>query len=1702
MIKHTSIRDSLYHWQQEVPQKPAFFFLDQGETIDQTTTYAELYQGALDRAQALHQALKGQYQKPVLMLYPPGMEFIMAFLACQLSRTIAVPIFPPRSSRHLDRLVNVVLDSGATTVLTVAEEQGKIEEWIAKFGASFIQVIATDTLEPISEEVALELPRSEDVSFIQYTSGSTGRPKGVTITNENLMANELMIQKMSQLSPEDVLLNWLPFYHDMGLIGNILFNIYNGSTCYLMMPFDFIRKPVRWFRAISKYGVTVSGGPNFAYDLCVEKVEPTELNGVDLSRWKVAFNGSEPIRPETLEQFSAKFAPWGFQSEAFLPCYGMAEATLFVSGGGRKGFHIVDTKTWAAQSGERGFESGSIERIVASGKIWWDDIDVQIVDPDTQAVCPAGRIGEVWISGKSVTKGYWRAEKPVLQSLNGRDYLPTGDLGTIHNNELFITGRIKEMIIIRGQNFYPYDIEKIVAQAHPAVNNNGVAAFAIEQDQEEKLILMIELKRDYLQDHDAEDIFRAVQKAVSNFLNIRAYDMLLLKPFEILRTSSGKIMRVKCRKKYLKGDFSEYPSKRQLMEREATEADTVPAGREALQNLLATAVEQLIGEAPPADWTTAPLIDLGLDSLHLVSLSNTLFEAYGVEVDVGLLFEGATLADLEKALFRDDHQSDAAEAQVPEPGALSANQKSLWYLDHIHPEQENNVGLFLEVRGPFQLADWTTALAQLIDRHASLRTSFHDRQGQLLGVVAEAAGAVEVVSLPPLAPERLEVELLAAFNAPLALDRSPALRLIVAERAPDHHAVALVTHHLHADGWSLVILLRELATLLRGAVLNAPPPSYATFVAAEKAALQGPDFARALRYYQNLFELDFQQARFLQSSYPHRANSGQGVLRFPMDRGPVQQLATELGVSPFLLLLGIYHWLLSIYHHTDTVVSASPVARREAGRWARTVGYFSNLQYLRSTVDHEGSFRDLVLALQAQFRESYAWQALPYARLVERVFDRQEVEKRNLLHQFLFTYQSLRAFPEYQKLYGEAGLDCGAMNWRSLDLPQQRNVFQLSLEVFDDGRQLWAYLKFQNPAAEGILTEFWENFQQLLQHLPQRVDEPLRTVRRLAPAQEERVLAWSRGSARSAPTSSHIVPAFEQSVRQHAERPALRFEGTSWTYEHLNRQANQLAHYLRERGELEPEDLVGLRLEPSPWLIASLWAILKCGAAYVPIDPNYPADRQQWLAEDARCKLVIDAALLETFQAQTEAYATDNLELDLRGDQLAYVLYTSGTTGRPKGVLIEHHSLLDYSQTVVDHFALRAEDRVIQQSSISFDTMVEEVFPTLLVGGELLLLRHGGKDLEALLHGIESEGATVLSTTPLVLDALNQKLTSPHQLRLLISGGDQLEDRHLTKFLDWELPVYNTYGPTETTVCATYGKVDSAASARSIGRPITNKSVYLLARDGQLAPPGVEGELYIGGSGLARAYWQRPELTAKRFVVHPEPKGRVYRSGDIGRWWPSGEIEFLGRVDHQVKIRGHRIELAEIEYVLSAHPALSNALAVAAPLAGKGKVLVAYYLPRAEVSPSDLRQFLQSQLPSYMVPSYFLPIEQLPLSANGKIDRKVLVLPEELALLRQQNYVAPTNEVEEKLVAIWSEVLQLDPQQIGTQDDFFELGGESLLLMKVRNAVENHFGVKVEIATFLRAFNIQAIAAYLDSVQWLLAGDTETSNPENEIIEI
>ena len=1792
----------------EKPDQTAYVYLQDGENESGRLTFAELDNRA--RAIAARLQSMGMTGERALLLYPPGLDYIVGFFGCLYAEVVAVPASPP-TRRQQSRLLAVINDATPAVIMTTADLAAKYrnefermaERNVACGSDAYVAIkassrdegvaptipgpvwFATDNLEvEFAESWVKPALSADNLAFLQYTSGSTGDPKGVMVSHGNLMANQEAIKQGFGHTERTTVVGWLPLYHDMGLIGNLLQPLYLGATAILMPPMAFLEKPIRWLRAISNYQANTSGGPNFAYDLCLRKVAAEQMQGLDLTAWTLAFNGSEPVRAATMEGFAEKFADCGFRRESFFPCYGLAEATLFVTG------EKLPTVEFAMRT-----KANQEVRSTSCG-VTSACHEVRIADPETGASCTEGEIGEIWVTGPSIAKGYWNRpeeseqtfrarlvdktgmDRSILDSLshkkenNTQPFLRTGDLGFLDNGQLYITGRIKDLIIIRGRNFYPQDIEQALTEEIPAFIPDSCVAFSITYEDEEQLIVVAEITRAAMRSGDYEAIAAAVRKVLAEVCELAAAELVLVQPGTVPKTSSGKIRRQPCKQMYLENSLpvlfrsgdqtpvkyspvGEQAGLKVLEESSLTPSPeyqilqqallAVPQAQRALLigRFLSNKIARLLKVEESALSTDSPLRSLGLDSLKAVELKQATDELLGIDAPLSLFLSDDSLEKIAEKLSETTESTDGCAVHTdPSTGIeqdersplynsdLSSTQFSMWTMQQLEPNSiVYNLHLALRVDGEVVQERLWQAFHYLTERHAMLRTLYRaDANDEIIQQVlptSELPNFFTAINASAWPESQLQDDMARRAREPFDLATGPLLRITcyahgkpglqndpLSSRVGNKqslptetcHTLLICAHHIAVDLWSVLILVSELKAIYaelssgREPLLNNLNSNYTDFVAWQRHYLKSAACDKAWTYWHRqltgelpLLSLPTDNLRPTVSDY-----RGASVA-FRLNRGKTEQLkelAGQHGVTLFALLLTAYKVLLHRYTHQKDLIVGVPSSGRSQLRFAPVVGNFVNPLPLRSHPSGDKPFSAYLAEVNDTLLSALEYQDFPFSLMVERL-QPERVADHWPIYQTLFVLQQAQTGIDTGLAQLALGEDGAPLLWddrkmQPLSLCQRIERFDLKLMVAECGDGLLLSFQYRSDLfTVETVDRIAAHFHNLLEGVMANPEARIASLPMIGDKERKKLLYEWNASVQPFSEDSCMHQLFEAQTARTPNVDAIVYNGERLTYDELNVAADNWAHHLITLGVC-PDARVGICVERSVNFIIGILAVLKAGAAYVPIDSDFPAERVAHMLCDAgvevlltqsglykTAKLPVSARLnMDEAQGPTIASIADKRPR-VMPDHCAYVIYTSGSTGQSKGVAISHRSLVNYTQAIAGQMQAEAGLQYALMSTPAADLGNTVLFASLVSGGCLHILDHDTTtDGRLVASYIERNPIDVMKIVPshfaALFDSAEGKNIVPR--RTLIFGGDVLQNTLIARVaaLSPECRLFNHYGPTEATIGALVYPVEMQGNASDapipIGRPIANSQTYILNENLEPVPVGVPGELYIGGIGVAQGYLNRPDLTAERFIPDPfagletgegaksaaatlKPQAisgkRLYRTGDLARYRSDGLVEFLGRADHQLKIRGFRIEPGEIEAHLCAHPEVSGATVSVWENSPGIKRLAAYIVPVGVESDQEaLRIYVRNALPDYMVPSAFIFLKKLPLTANGKLDRKALPKPDPGSCVAHQ-YVEPRNDAEAALAAIWAEVLRV--ARVGIHDNFFSLGGDSILSIQM-----------------------------------------------------
>ncbi|AZD29879.1 non-ribosomal peptide synthetase [Pseudomonas chlororaphis] len=1702
----------------------AFSYLDDGESVSQTLTFAQLDQQA--RSLAAHLQRHTQPGDRVLLVYPPCVDYIVAFYACVYAGVIAVPALSPANAKTLPRLHLLAVDSQPALALTIASVLGGLERMaaVSETGQLLQDLtwLASDTLMDASAQWHCPPTGASDIVFLQYTSGSTGAPKGVMVSHANLLANVELSRQTYGIREQDVFVSWLPAHHDFGLIGAIILPVYMASHCVQFPPSAFVMRPYRWLKLICDYRARITGGPNFAFQLCVQRISDEQKRTLDLSSLEIAVNGAERIRPATLRSFVEAFAPCGLQPQAMVPAYGMAESVLLVTANMKTAAgHLAKIRSISKSALENGevkpqLHAADAVETVATGSEFTGSHRVGIFHPESARRLAPEQVGEVWISGPSTARGYWQREEEsrVFQARAEDDEHPwfrTGDLGFLSDGDLYITGRLKEVMIFSGRNIYPQDVEMTVEAMDPAFRANGCAAFAIEDGETSQLVVVQELEA--RQQADTATLVARLQAELAERHEIFDLSALLLvKTGAIPRTSSGKIQRSRCRQLFQATEIKTlWAWTREHQAQEPDAPDTASHG-DIEERLLP--VWQATLDRQDISYSDSFFL-LGGHSLLATQMMMEVRRLFDVELPLSTLFHSPSLRALAGAIATAKSQAGPALPAITRAAGndalpLSYAQQRFWFLDQYQPDNPfYSLPLALTIDGPLDGATVQQVLDLLVARHAPLRTRFESTGGLLrqniLARLDVPVSRVDFSQYGDAAAARITAAIRDEAYQPFNLAQGPLIRARLLQSAPQRHVLLLTLHHIICDGWSSKVLLNEFSALYEALVQGRPSPlaplaiEYADYTVWEQRHLAGPWLEEQLAFWRTYLE-GAPLALDLQTDFARHENHAQAgdVRKMEVPQPVVHQLETfarEHNATLFMVMVSAMNVLLHRMSGQDDFCIGVMSANRPQGTEG-LVGNFINVVPLRSRISGDECFAALLDSTAYQLLDTYDRQ-IPFELILKHLVPSRQATGTPFA-QVVMNFHNELAEPQQPLARGERGSIAIAGHHPSTI---NHAAFELKVEVQAAGDSLEIAFEYNKGLySPSSIERMMRHFLTLLASATAQPRLPVRNLALLADAEQRQLISQWNDTQRDFPAHQTLHQLFQQQVERSPDAVALVFEEQQLSYAQLNARANQLARQLIALGVM-PDSRVALCLERSPQMVVALLAILKAGGAYVPLDPGYPADRLAYMLEDSSPVVLISQQelrhclpqhsvptfWLDAAQPAIARYSTANLDI---GDArcLAYCIYTSGSTGRPKGAMNAHGAVVNRLLWMQEQYGLSVTDRVLQKTPFSFDVSVWEFFWTLLHGARLIICKPEGHKDPAYLQGIiEQHGVTTAHFVPSMLQAFlkSVKPLASHSLRQVFSSGEALPVAVANQFLE-DYPrtrLYNLYGPTEAAVDVTHWEClpGYRHPLVPIGRPVANTRMYILDDALQPVPVGVIGNLYIAGVQLARGYLGRPDLTAERFIPDPYDRDgrRMYLTGDRGRYLPSGDIQYLGRIDHQIKIRGFRIELGEIENALLHCPSVREAVVVPRTDALGDPCLVAFITSSApDINNAQLRQQLGKSLPDYMLPSFFVRLDALPLNANGKIDRQALPATGHYANAPAEPYLAPATATEKTLVEIWQEALK--HPRIGVNDSFFELGGHSLLATQILARTQELFSVSPPLKLMFESPTIAAMAAHID----------------------
>lgn len=1596
-----------------------------------TLTYRELNQ----RANNLARQIQKQAVVPdtiVGIMVDRSLEMVIGILAILKAGGAYLPIDPQYPNERIEYMLQ---ESEAKILLTQDDCIDDID-----FSGTTINIQDQTVYSGDGTNLA-NVNTPQDLVYVIFTSGSTGKPKGVMIEHQNV-ANLIQFEHAkTNVDYRTKILQFASISFDVSF-QEIFSTLLAGGQLYLVSQERRDQIP-KLFEYVDEEGIEVLFLPTALVKYIFSE---TEYSGHLPESVKHIIAAGEQLI------VSAKLREYIQKHQIFLHNhYGPSET------------HVVTTLTMSPNK--------EIADLPTIGRPI-DNTQIYIVDRDRQ-LQPRGIMGELCIGGKSVGRGYLHradfTEEKFIPFIDGTRLYRTGDIARWkEDGTIEFLGRMDQQVKIRGFRIELGEIEGALLN-HKQLRE--VVVIDHKDDQNNRCLVAY-----YVADSEL------TVSEFRDFLSQKLPDYMIpgyfIKLTQIPLTSNGKVNR----RALPKPDGKIVTGAEFVAPRNAVEERLSKIWAELLQ------VEKV--------GILDHFFELGGHSLKATVLTARIFKEFNVEIPVQQIFKTPTVQALAAVIGTTQKSVYASIEPVEERNCypVSSAQKRLFILHQFEPQSTNyNMPGAMYIEGELDPVAFCKAFEELIQRHESLRTSFHTLDGEIIQIVHQT---VDFAVLRDATTEENLNDVIADFIKPFDLSQAPLLRVGLIKLA-ERYLFLYDLHHIISDGVSMNLIITDFINLYQGKELPELRIQYKDFAVWQNALFQSEQIHEQEKYWLETFAGTIPVLN-LPTDYPRPVvMSFEGAtLTFEIGQmltDQLKQLALHHGATLYMVLLAAYNLLLAKYTGQEDIVVGSPIAGRPHADLEKIIGMFVNTLAMRNTLQSNHTFVEYLATVKEKAVKAYENQDYPFEKLVEQLHLERDLSKNPLFDTafaFLNTdrveivLDNLKFIP-YQFAGVQAKLDL------TLHAGETAHGIHYSFEYCTE--------LFKQETIARLAKHYVHLLQTIIAHPEWKLAE----MELISELEKSQILNEFNNTFVEYPKTKTIHQLFEEQVQLRPEKVAVAFEGVSMSYQVLNAKANQLARVLRAKG-VGREQVVAIMSDKSLEAIIGVLAIIKAGGAYLPIDIEYPPTRVEYMLNDAGAQLLLTQRdFVEKYQfagetidlADAQLYQGDdsNLEQINQPDDLIYIIYTSGSTGNPKGVMVQH---INVNRLISNSNMLTITDseRILQIGSLAFDASTYEIWSALLNGASLYLIRKDDllspERFEAKMK--EYHITIALLTTPVFNQMIEENPAIFAGLKALIIGGDALSPKHINfvRTLYPALCVINGYGPTENTTFTTYFKMDQEHPQTNyhnipIGKPLSNTKVYIVDDNTHLQPTGVPGELCVSGDGLARGYLNRPELTAEKFIPNPfEPPAMMYRTGDLARWLSDGNIEFMGRIDQQVKIRGFRIELGEIENQLLQYPELKEVVVVVRKDQAHEKYLCAYLVKTTEnterdgneLSSSDIRAFLQKRLPEYMIPAYFVQLDQLPLTPNGKVDRKALPEVDEHRNTHV-TYVAPSNEIEAKLVQIWSELLDIKP--IGILDNFFELGGHSLKATSFVAKAFKEFHVQIPLREVFLKQTIKELAEYI-----------------------
>ncbi len=1482
--------------------------------------------------------------------------------------------------------------------------------------------------------------KAQNLAYVIYTSGSTGRPKGVMIEHRSLVSFISNFQdnfKMGGLSNLAATTNYTFDISFLELIGGLCVgkkvSVFNSKE--VLDPVGFIK------RLDLNHIEVLQLTPSRLHQILEYKEELS-------SKLKTLIVGGEPLSNELKERV--------LQHNPHLELinvYGPTETTI-----------------WSTFHTEKLSEKVCIGSSLINEHIYVlsDSLDIQ----------PVGVIGELCISGDGLARGYLNQDELTNEKFVTNPYITrsrlykTGDLARwLPDGSIDFIGRKDDQVKIRGHRIELGEIENaLIAQKEIE------QAIVLVKEQESSKNLVA-----YIVGKDSVDKHKVRQELVEELPSYMLPSYIVVLD-SIPLTTNGKVD-----KKNLPNVSDDDIIKKEYV-----------APKNDIEKKLVTIWEEVL-EVKKIGVTDI-FFELGGDSLKVTIVSNRIKQVLQLEVNVKDIFLKPTIADIALKLEKNDGYREIEKAIISQDYALTSSQKRLWLLSQFEGGNEAyNISEVFVLKGVLDFIKLKNAFKFLMSRHESLRTVFRkNNEGEIRQIVlpeTEISFDIDVKELEDGFDIQSVIE--KSLSHSFDLDKGPLLKAEILRLSDNESLLICNIHHIISDGWSMELLSNEVIQIYNALVndeeIRLPELriQYKDYSEWTQQEFYQEKINEEEQYWLDKFagELPILELPSFNSRPQIKTYNGNGIThKFSLELS--QQIAAfseKHGATLFMTLMAGINGLFSRYTNTNDIILGTPVAGRGDRDLENQVGLFLNTLAIRTQFDQKTTFKELVLKQKETLLEAYSYQNYPFDTLVEKLNLKRDTS-RSALFDVMVVFQNQQSLLRSDKLV----LDSIEVEpYKNFSKPVSQFDLSFSFSEAIDGLELQlAYNSdiYQKQFIERMVAHLG-NF------LQSGISNELEALSQLAYLEKHEtyeLLEEYNDTSLDYDVNKTIVDLFEEQVSRTPNEIVIVVETREFTYAQINERSNKLANYLRDTYKLQPEDLIGVKLERNEELLITILAVLKSGAAYVPIDIKYPVDRIKYIEQDSNCKVIVDTYELNQFAEVSQKYSGDNLDKINSTSDLAYIIYTSGSTGKPKGVMIEHRNAVAMLKWAIREFEHTNFDIIYAVTSHCFDLSVFEMFYPLVIGKKIRMIESG----LAIPEYISDDSRILINTVPSVIQSLLKKQVVFDNVVAINMAGEPIPIELSNAVNELDIEIRNLYGPSEDTTYSSCFKIERTFDKSiPIGKPIDNTQFYILSEDMTLQPHGVIGEIYISGKGLSRGYLNSEHLTSEKFISNPFIKDtRLYKTGDLGRWLPDGEIEFFGRKDNQVKIRGYRIELGEIEKAITSQDIVEQATVIIKREEIDASI-IAYLVAPETLDKQNLRFRLNNILPDYMLPNYFVIVDKIPLTPNGKVDKSALPAVTEKDVIKRE-YIAPRTDLEEDLVTIWKEILEIE--KIGVTDNFFELGGHSISATKLLSVVYQRFNVKIEIEQVFVNPTIEYLAVNIENTNWL--EESEINQPVKKII--